>query len=334
MVLLVLVWRSVCGAAETEPSWIDYWHDVLSDQIRSASVAIDRTLAGTLVDENTTDVNQSDVPYDADAFALSEKYLEGTDTAYVRLRMQYAQHTRDKDKAAADLGASLPLQASNRRLHLFVEGLRSEEEDPFAQGQAMSDTQNADTEYGLKYIAIIGDAIESKYQVGVRGPTAFIRWRYSYRFDTKFWRIEPVQTFEYSNADKFEETTDLYIDRYLAPWMMLRFAADRGTSELSKGYAYGGRAELFFRVTPRVSLRVVHAVSGHTHYEYEDPDTGEDERYSGIINRATDVIWRQNVWKPWFFVQVAAGANRHRRYDYQSDIHLIGTLDFYFGHIP
>ncbi len=331
-----------------EEGYIDQKHKELSDQVIKWSTYIDKNLDDTIKhyqpsDSNKTspkDANGSDTlktedeisSQDIDTFFQNEKFLDETEESFVRLRTEIRLNSKESSKLKLKLKASLALSRSRQDIKFFISGDQENVKD-FIEEEDEADRR---PELGLDFFTPLTEKIASKYSVGISGIYPFTRARYSMTHKTDLWTIEPVQTFQYSLKDDFEEETQVYLDTPLMDTTLFRIELGRGTESRQKGMDYLGALHLFWTPIPKTGLQFTQAFFGNTKYEYVTDDSVEPvetDTYGGINNYLTSLTWRQSIFRKWFFYEVSPGVNYSIVYDYEPNYRFFVKLDFYFGHI-
>ena len=316
-----------------ENSYIDNFHDTMSDSVFSLSKSIDKVLSNDYSDYNTSaDIYDIDENSDSmDAFFKTDKYLDETEKTFLRVNFNTLFQTKGSNDFGYSVKARLPLSRTKQNYNLFIDDLTSDNPNSEITNQSAN---NSKTSVGVNYFAAKTYGISSKYSIGVRGFHPFIRARYNLDYTLGSWDIEPVQTFKYSSNNKFEEETSIYFDKKIADLNLLRFVMYRHTQEKVPGMDYAFSAQYFHPLPHHIALSISQSVSGNTKYEditYYPNNTYTSTTYGGINNYATSLNIRQNVWKKWFFYEVAPGLNFHKQYDYKVNYSILFSIDMYFG---
>lgn len=341
--LLAIIGMSLSFTAQaaqsngTEENYIDRLHRSLSESVLEWSNAIDRKLSGWLGAENNETAEWEGERYKApiekerektDAYFQNRKFLDETKDTYLRIRFDNTVQSRDEDKFDVRVDARLPLLRSQKRFNFYIEDLTKENAD-----KTLEDVSNksAAPSLGINYFAPEAYGIGSKYSIGVHGINPYVRARYNKVFNAGRWAIEPVQTFEYSVKYRFEERTDLYVDTPLSDNELFRFQLYRKTQSDIDGMDYATVLSYFFTSSRATGWRISQTFWGNTEYQYRQDDGTMSDKFGGISDYRTEVSWRRNVLRKWFFYELIPGVNFKRDYDYKPNYSFRMFVDIYFG---
>jgi len=334
---LLLISFLIVNNIRADDSYIDDFHNTVSDSVFSLSKSIDQILSGSYGEFNpapdTYDVeNQKQKPKESlDSFFKTNKYLDETEKTFLRVNFNTLTQTKGSNDFGYRVKARLPLSRTKKNYNLFIDDFTNESPNSEITNQS---TDNAKTSVGLNFFAPETLGIDSKYSVGVRGFKPFIRARYNLDYTLGSWGIQPVQIFKYSSDKKFEEETNLYFDKKIMDTDLLRFALYRHTQEKVSGMDYAFSAQYFVPLKNQAALSISQAFIGNTKYidiPYGSPFVQNHNTYGGINNYATNLSYRENIWKKWFFYQVSPGFNFHRQHNYKANYSINFSIEMYFG---
>ena len=337
VILFFFVFLSTQSFAQTdntkqeEPTFLDSTHQDISEMVVNLSDAIDDRL--NFGEYKSTQVFKDDTS--VDSFFQNKKFLEETDNAYIRVRAKSLFQSKDSTDTGISVRASVPLSKTRKSLKLFIKSFDDDEMNEMT-------TQNADDmdfssapTVGVSYLTPKTYGIKSKYRLGIRNTSPYVQARYSKKFNTDEWAIEPVQSFVYSVKNDFLEETNIYFDKHLGDRSLFRVQLYRGTQSRLDGMNYGLSLSRYRTINSRTGINFSQSFAGNTKYRYATNDTTipvtMSKTYGGLNNYATSVNWRQNVWKKWFYYEVRPSVNFARQYDYKANYSLLINLDFYFG---
>lgn len=317
-----------------EDSYVDDIHNSMSDQVFSLSKSIDKILSG-----NDKDFNPDTDAYDIqtqeesiDSFFKTSKYINETEKTFLRINFNSLIQTKDSNNFRYKVRARLPLSRTKKSYYLFIDDLTNENPNSEITNNSLHNSSH--TTVGVNYFAPQTYGVESKYSIGVSGFDPFIRARYNLAYDVSSWEVEPVQTFKYSADDKFEEETSIYFDKKIADTDLLRFVLYRHSQEKKSGMDYAFSTHYYMPLENHIAISLSQSFAGNTKYEDITRFTNSNytlKNFGGIYNYATTVNFRQNVWKKWFFYEIAPGVNFHREYDYKANYSVLFSIDMYFG---
>ncbi|WP_456323704.1 hypothetical protein [Hydrogenimonas sp.] len=313
--------------------YIDALHRSLSESVLEWSDATDRKLSGWIgaKGEKKPQSFKNGIERKrekADTYFQNKKFLEETENTYLRIRFDQIFQSREENKFNIKVDANLPLTRSQKRFNFFIEGLTKDNADKTFENV---DNKQAAPSLGINYFAPKAYGIASKYSVGVHGINPYVRARYNKVFESGRWAIEPVQTFEYSAKYKFEERTDLYFDTSLSKSELFRFQLSRKTQTDVDGMDYAAALSYFSIASKATGWRISQIFWGNTEYRYKKSDGTMSDKYGGISNYRTEIGWRRNVFRKWFFYELTPSVNFKRDYDYKPNYAFRITADIYFG---
>lgn len=265
-----------------------------------------------------------------DQFFQNEKYLNETVHTYIRVRLQSYLQTKGSNDFDLKLRAQIPFSRSKKNLKIFVDDLTVENADNVLQDVSNDDDK---PDIGIHYFAPIRKII-SRYSVGLSGIDPFVRARYNMPIRTNEWLIDPVQIFEYSTDDKFEEETNIYFDRSWSNKSLVRIQLHRSTHQEKDGMDYLLSAQYFRATQKDAGYGIAQSFYGNTKYEYiVDNNAGvpETETFGGINSYVTTFSWRENIWRKWFYYEIRPSVSFERQYDYEANYRALVFFDFYFG---
>ena len=87
--------------------------------------------------------------------------------------------------------------------------------------------------------------------------------------------------------------------------------------------------EYFYRPNKKTGINITQSFLGNTKFNYIV--NNELKNYNGINTYNTEVSWRQNVWKKWFFYEIKPGIDFQKTYNYKINYKILFLTDFYFG---
>ncbi|MDX1809753.1 MAG: hypothetical protein R3331_09460 [Sulfurospirillaceae bacterium] len=320
------------SSSTTNNGYIDIAHTAISEKTETISVAIDDYIANKMdfflsqpKEDNATE------PDKVDALFQSEKFTNETRKSFLKFSTNLQYNSLDANNFTETVSANLALNRSNQRLKLFVNNLNY---DNINDTTKQNDSTSNDTEVGLSVMQNIDKYITSKYSFGTRGFYPFTRARFSYKKEIKNWLVEPVQSFEYSTKDHFREYTILYFDKSLTDKVLFRVEFQRGTSAKISGMDYDSVLHLFWTPSSKEGWQISQGFYGNTKYLYTPSDGVSPSRvFAGINNYITQLTYRKNVLRPWFFVELSPGVNFSKAHDFKANYRIFAKFDIIFGKI-
>jgi hypothetical protein len=315
--------------AEDTPfqNYVDEQQKTLSDKVVNTFDSVDRGISSFFggLDEDIIYEKEILTENSIDKFFKNDKYLDETTRSFVRVRLGTLLQSKASTIYKYKISARIPLNRTKRTFQLFIDDIEKNYVD-----NTINDDEESDTpQIGVNYFAPEYYDIKSKYSIGVRGFSAFVKARYSKAFKVGEWIIEPTQQFKYSTKYDFKEETNLYFDKNLDNNSLFRASLYRRTKDNYTGMDY--RVAFTYYNTPKEKrgLSLTQYFWGNTKYTcLVKPD-----KYSGISDYVTTFNWRQNIWRDWISYEVQPALSFHRQYDYEPNYMLRLNLDFYFGSI-
>lgn len=101
--------------------------------------------------------------------------------------------------------------------------------------------------------------------------------------------------------------------------------AKRSTQTGDSGMGYNSSASVFWTPQSKTGLNLSVGLSGNT-----DNQEGE-EHYSGINAYETRVVFRQNIWRKWFFYELSPAVSFEHQYDFHPTYSFYIRFDIFFG---
>ena len=312
-----------------ETSIIDETHDDISKKVILTSQYIDDTMYGLFNDTNITEPNilKQDIE-NIDFFYTNEKFIDETDKSFVRTRLQSNYQKFGDENYDIKLRAYLSLSKTRKNFRLFIEDINQDnyKELPF------NDTNNNDSAVaiGISYFTLSYYDIDSKYSLGIRGTSPYIKVRYKKTFPYNGWLIEPSQSFTYSTETNFKEETKLYFDKKLDKSNLFRIELGRNTQSKEDGMEYYLAFEYFYKLNQDTGINVTQSFLGNTKFNYTN--NMETTTYSTINTYNTEISWRQSIWKKWFFYEIKPGIDFQKVNNFKINYKVLFLTDFYFGY--
>ncbi|MDQ1325499.1 MAG: hypothetical protein QG564_623 [Campylobacterota bacterium] len=337
---------SLCNAdnnqkAETKSHYIDEAHVNFSNKILEWSTLIDTKLSQWLSDsDNNTSAIESKISNNSisseiesmDSFFQNKKFLDESDNTYVRLRLDSNFQSKESNNLGLKLSAQLPLSKSKKKFKIFIDDLTEDNAKDLLQDSLKEKYSSSDI--GIHYFTPPSHGIASRYSLGISGIDPFVRARYTMPMKIDSWLIDPIQSFQYSSENEFEEETDIYFDKKLKELSFFRIQLHRKTESEIEGMDYGLALQYYASPKKDTGFSLSQSFEGNTEYHYvsdKNLDSKKIKTFRGINNYTTSLRWRESVWRKWFFYEVGPAVNFHRQYDYKPNYSVHFMVDFYFG---
>jgi len=337
---------SLCSAdtnvtTPQESNYIDETYTNLSKKVLEWSRAIDTTLSSwlrndeinsTTVASDVSDNTLENKVKSVDSFFQDEKYFNETDNTFVRVRADSYFQSKESNDLNLRVSAQIPFNKSKKNFKIFIDDVTLDNAQNILKDDSEEDRLVPDV--GIHYFAKEKFGIESRYSLGLSGSDPFVRARYNMPIRTNKWLIDPVQLFQYSTDDEFEEETNIYFDKELQKQSLFRILLHRKTQTNVDGMDYGLSLQYYWSPKKDTGFKLSQSFWGNTKYQYivdENVEPPETKNYSGINNYVTSFSWRENIWRKWFYYEVRPGVNFRKQYDYEPNYTIRLFLDFYFG---
>lgn len=333
--------NSTAESGQGQFNYIDETHASLSSSVLEWSETIDMTIGEWLghkdgncthCNAETADIDQTSLKSQvrsADAFFQNRKYLNETDDVFIRVRTGGFFQSKGSEDYEVKLRAQIPFSRCKKHFNIFINDMTIDNVNNILKKDE-KDTPNI----GVNYFAPQRYGIKSRYALGFSGIDPFVSARYNMPFQTGNWLIDPVQFFQYSLDDKFEEETNIYFDRQFKEMSLFRMQLHRKTQENIDGMDYGLSVQYYWSLKEKIGLGFSQSFFGNTKYPYTvegDDAMPKVKTYGGIHNYLTEFTWRENIWRKWFYFEVRPSVNFHKQYDYKPNYAVRVFFDFYFG---
>lgn len=308
-------------------NYVDKKQKVISDKVVNLFDNIDKKISNLFSASNENLIYKKDIKDEnlIDQFFKNKKYIDETEKSFLRIRLGTLFQSKDSTLFQYKISARVPLNRTKRNFQLFIDDIEKNYLNNTLYGEDTSSTP----EIGISYFAPRRYGIKSKYSIGARSFSAFIRARYSRLFKVGEWVIEPTQQFKYSTKYHFEEETNLYIDRKINKLSLFRTSLYRKTGDDIRGMDYRIAFSYYFAPEKKHGLSLTQHFWGNTRYTC----LIKPEPYGGISDYVTSFRWRQQIWREWIAYEIQPAISFHRQYDYEANYMLRFNLDFYFGDI-
>ncbi len=267
----------------------------------------------------------------ADAFFQNDKYLDDTDNAYVRVRVESYFESKGSNDLGLTLRAQMPFSRSKKNLKIFVENMTLDNANDILQDNVGNDREAPDI--GIHYFKQ-ENWIKSRYSIGLGGIDPFVKARYNIPIKTDKWLIDLVQLFKYSTDNKFEEDTNIYFDKEVGKKSLFRIQLYRKTQEDVAGMDYALFLQFYRSLGKYTGFGFGQSFIGNTKYQYAIDNSvapSQTKKYSGINCYVTSLSWRKNIWRKWFYYEVRPSVSFDKDYDYEPNYRIQLFFDFYLG---
>lgn len=270
----------------------------------------------------------------ADSFFQTPRFLLETESSFIRMRLSSFYDQAEGSDFGAKLSARIPFVKTKKHINIFLENIT---ESNFKTLPTDKQKRDEDIGFGLNYFNGTKGRLEGKYSIGFYGIDPFFSARFSKNFESKYWSIEPTQTFIYSFAYGFEERSDIYFDRDIDDKALLRVHMSRGSKECRKGMDYGMDISYYRLMTSSGAIALSQSAYGNTEYVYRYNNCEEQEvapkKFESISSYTTKLVWRQNIWRSWFFYELVGGVDFRKENEFEPNYSAGLKVDIFFGNV-
>lgn len=302
---------------------IDFFGDVdetLSDWMNEPKEPLSSDALEKKLNEDFLNAGES-----ADLFFKNEKYIDETQTGFLRIRLGSLFQTKESADFNYKIRAHIPLSRTKRDFQLYIDDV---EQSYFDDGDLRT-KEESKNEAGVRYFAPVFMDIKSHYSIGMSSLTGYARARYATDFTLGSWRVEPTQQFKYSLKSDWSEETNIYFDKALEKNALFRTTLHRKTQSHVDGFDYALALSYYLTLSKRKGFSYTQQFWGNSKYSCEE----HLQPYNGISNYSGFFSWRQNIFRKWITYEVQPGVSFHRQYDYEPNVAVHFYVDFYFGNI-
>ena len=264
------------------------------------------------------------------------RYDQDSDETYGRIGIFESYDRRDAFDTRLRLRARYALPALEQRLRLTIG--RGDEQQLIEERPGNSGTplpSNFQTAADDAWLLGLGYSKQSSLErgfdfgVGIRlntpvDPYAKATYRYNWVFDnenmlrfseTPFWR----------DSRGFGATTQVSLDRLLTPELLLRWNNIATAAQDTQGFEWGTTVTAFQSIDHRRAIAYTALLSGETNADVSIQNYGVESKY------------RQQVFRKWFFMELAASVTWPR--ETLEEVRQINPgvglgFEMYFGPVP
>lgn len=325
--LILFVFISFTTLFAENNTTIDRYHKIISTQVLYWSDYLDSKISSWILDDNNDTCEIQ--PFAAaptsteeiDSFFQNNRYLNDTRDVFIRLRTNSYFYTREPNKINMRISAQLPFDRCKKNFNLYFE-----EDDGLNNEIKTTDTFNSGV--GIRYYGQERYGIKSSYSIGLTHASPYLRARYKYPLVFGSWRIEPIQTLQYSNKYYFDEETNIYFDKTIHEKDLFRVQLHRRSAYVLEGMDYGVSFQYYWNWGKDAGIELTQSFFGNTHYNDYYAD---DKDYKGINNYVTSIRWRENFWRKWLYYEIKPSVNFHKDNNFDPSYGIRFSLDIYFG---
>lgn len=290
------------GVSVAEENFIDLFHSKISDLVHQTVERLDRFFVDPRIKEETK--------------------------AYIRIRGGFRYETVPELKKIQKADFKIRLAKIEKHLGLFIESYKEkitkqDEEEPV-------DIQNRDKDsisLGIEHHTQTKKFLKHRFSVGfTSSPKFYIRYDiHNIPVIYKRWEITIYQRFRAERRltnNKLEETTQVYIDRLIAPKMLWRIYVDRYKSSNIPHQMLSYSTSLRLLKNLHRKPLATELLGGITQTKLID---GRISLYT-VQNR-----FRLNFYKDWGFFNVYSGVNWQKERGFKGTPFIQVFFEFYFG---
>jgi hypothetical protein len=263
-----------------------------------------------------------------DYFLMDQNFEAEENTTSFRLRLDSFAEEREGVDFNAKVRFNLQLPGAMQRLNLIISGGQDSGDsgdDGFDESgrQERRDDEDRTIDAALKYYL----AQAENYNLSLRGglrwrdntAVGFIEPRYRGYVDLYPWGLRFIQRFRYFTDVGWDSRTQLDLERPLTGDLFFRTSARGDWEEEDRIFDYSLR---FLLTQPLDTERMLT-------YEWNNFFITEPEHDLDELNLR--VRFRQRMWWPWLFFEMAPQVKFPREYDYDAVVGFLFRIDTYFG---
>lgn len=310
---------------QTFNEYLDEKHKNFSTYVVKIFDNIDKSISRWVKESDNNETDEDETISAIDEFFKSEKFIEETEKSFFRIRLGSLFQSKSSTKFNQKISAQIPLSRTKKSFQLFIDDA---EKNYFSS--AVSETSSdSSTEIGVNYFAPLYKGIKSKYSIGIKSFSTYVKARYSKDFKNQDWLLQPTQQFVYSTKYDFSEETNIYLNKTLDENSIFRTTLHRKTRSHVDGFDYAVAFAYYLTLSQKKGFSLTQQFWGNSKYTCE----AEPQRYSGISSYSTFASWRQNIFRKWISFEIKSGVDFHRQYEYEPNYIFEFNVDFYFGNI-
>lgn len=263
-----------------------------------------------------------------DEFFKDETHLDTTNRSYIKLRSGFEYDRRGSSSLFYNVLARIKLPKTQEKLQLYIG-------EDTQENTKLSTTQNgANNEgVGLKYfIPSLYDRLFSSASIGISridNPYAKARIEYPLFIGNRLFK--PTQNFKLSLDNRFEEWTNLYIDRKISDQEVLRLLLQRSTQSGVIGMNYLSQLSYMNTLNYGIGFNHYLALSGRTKDLTGTLYANGTTPQAGVYEYSVGTIWRQKIFRDYLFYQLQPMISFHEQYGYMPNYIFRISMEFYFG---
>ncbi len=337
---------------------VDDFQNYISKKVLIFSSNLDRFFAESFEDENSSSAVQK-IGYDEsnstdelfskpkfkkeenketyetatwfDEFFKDETYLDSTNKSYVRVRAGYVYDWRGDPFLHHNISARIKLPRTKEKIQLYFSDDKEEHFAPFDAAR-----KSGGEGIGVKFfLPSIYGRLFSNASAGISGiDNPYLRTHMEYPIFLDDWLLRLSQNFKYSIERKFDEWSDLSLDRTLADKDLIRLFMQRSTNSEIEGMEYLLRLAYRNTLHPEIGTSYYVGFNGRTKDLTTAPYPNALIPQEGVYEYVAGIIWRQQLYKKYLFYQLEPIASFHEQYDYRINYLLRFSVDLYFGYQP
>jgi len=308
----------------TEESWIDSSYAYMQSKVYIFSHHLDNKLTTFICnfDSNKTCDHNHDhnkpVAADNNWFSsfFEDDIFENTyreSNLRIKTTLKYDQKTK-RLKPSISIRSKLILPKTKNRLALFIDN-EDEETDYGNYNNSGSET------VGLVYSKPTKRFFQTYVSVGMSSfDNPYAKSKLWIPFTFGKWRNKVDQYVKYSSKYKFEEGTNLYVDRLLDDNnAFIRFHAGRKTRDDFEGTEFYNNLAYINTSIYQRGFQIGVSTIGRT-----KPDTH-------IIKYAIYSVYKKNIWRDWLYYELEPRVEWEERYDFNPNYILLVSMEVFFG---
>ena len=307
-------------------SWIDSAYFLIKDKVCIFSCNFDKKISNYIyeLDENKTKSNyDNDKTISTDNWIasffndidfkdnnLKEKYKRSN--LRVKTTLKYDKK-RKKTELSISAKAKLILPKTKDRLSLIID---NEDEDSYYKDYNFDNNEKVKLVYSKQSKSLI----KQSASLGIGSfDNPYIKGKMYIPYRIGKWKNRIDQYVKYSRKYKFEERTNLYLDRVLKDDSFLRLNVGRRTRNDFRGMEFYANISYHDTSIYDRGLQIGFSSIGKT-----KPETK--------INKYTIYsIYKKSIWREWLYYEIEPRIEWERTYDFDVNYVILFSLEIFFG---
>ncbi len=263
-----------------------------------------------------------------DSFFEDERVVKEDNRSYIRARYDFFQEERAAATFKPTINMRLALPQLEKKAHLVIS---AETPEPAINtpapvgttGDRIAPTDERNVSAAVHYILRATEDENTTVRTGVQFshglPALFIAPRYRHFIPLSTWDFRFTQEAVWKSDSKWQVDTLFDLERRLPRGLFFRTSLGGSWIDGTNGYFYSLSFSLRHPIDPKHALEYAWINSYQNRPSYELAETLFVIRY------------RQNVWRDWFFFEIAPQVRFPRSGNFDSTPGILFRFEMYFG---